>query len=151
MRTNRVYHFLIDNNSEYVLYVKVVPDTSIMRKLSMSNSLWRLKRCWGVFIERGAFVLARESLNFTQIADEMILIISDQFPPPINSWLTPALREDLAKRGFDDRRPSQNITTCCCFSDFYIGGGCSIWDCSLAGMAHSSWRRIARFERGYVQ
>lgn len=55
--------------------------------------------------------------------------------------------ENLAKRLFYSRQ-SQCITTCCCFSDFYSGGGYCIWDCSIAGMAHISWLRIARFETG---
>lgn len=83
-------------------------------------------------------VFAHERLNFSQIGGEMILMTSVSSSDHL---------ENLAKRQFHSRR-SQCITTCCCFSDFYSGGGYSIWDCSLAGMAHISWLRIARFETG---
>lgn len=120
------------------LNVNVVPDTSIMPESSMSNSLWRLKQCWGVLIERGCVCTRTWEPWFH----------SDWWWNDSNHLRSVSsfdqLLIDLAKRRFDDSRRSQNITTCCCFSDFYIGGGCSIWNCSLAGMAHSSWLRKAR-------
>ncbi len=88
-------------------------------------------------------VFAHERLNFSQIGGEMILMTS------VSSYFIFIFFkfENLAKRQFHSRQ-SQCITTCCCFSDFYSGGGYSVWDCSLAGMAHISWLRIARFETG---